>query len=145
MLRNHLSLAIPRRIGVAGLLLLTCTPVALKSDSGIRQVDFDVDGSVKYASLTSSTGANAGTEQNIVEVPYHKSVFLKVGSNLYLSAQKTRVTRPDVTSPSERLQILDDGQKGTVHVAIRVNGTILQEATTSAPLGIATASGRLTD
>jgi hypothetical protein len=145
MPRVRLKSAISRCIRSAGLLVLTCAIPMLRSDSGLRQVDFDVDGSVKFVSLTATTGANGGTEQNTVEVPYHKRLFMKVGSDRYLAAQKIRVTRPDSTSPVERLVVLDDGQKGTVHVAIRINGTILQEASASAPFGIAKASGRLAD
>jgi hypothetical protein len=122
----------------------TALIVPVRSESGLRQVTFDVDGSVKAVSLTASTGKNGGSEQDIVEVPYHKELFLKVGSNLYISAQKTRVSRPDPTSPSEKPMVIADGS-GTVHVVIKVNGKIVQEATSTAPFGIATASGQLTD
>jgi hypothetical protein len=125
------------------LLFLSALTLPLRSDPGLRQVSFEVDGSVNYANLTATTGDNGGREQNQVSIPYHKELFFKPGSELYLSAQKTRVTRVDPLHGS--LEILDDGEKGTVHVTIRMNGAILQEASASAPFGIATASARIAE
>ena len=124
-------------------LLSTLLTLPVRSDSGVRQVSFDVDGSVKYANLTATTGGNGGREQNRATIPYHKEFFVRAGSDLYLSAQKTRVTRVDPSSIAGNIEVLDDGEKGIVHVAIRLNGAILQEASASAPFGIATVSGRI--
>jgi len=52
------------------------------------------------------------------------------------------VTRPDMISETPNaVQVVANGIDGTVHVMIRVNDKLLQEASTSAPHGIATANG----
>ena len=46
-------------------------------------------------------------------------------------------------SALRRIEVLDDGIRGTVHVLIRVGGQVLQEASSSSPYGIATADGKI--
>jgi len=112
---------------------------AFGADSGVREVKFEVDGSTKYVTLT-ATSKNGGTEQNVVQLPYISTFFAKPGTTLYLSAQKTRVVKDTIFGP----EVAADGS-GTVHVLIRVGGAVLQEAESSAPFGIATASGKVPD
>jgi hypothetical protein len=104
-----------------------------------QYTEFQVEGSVKYAflALTSETG---DIEQELVPVPFSKVFYPKEGWIVGLMAQKTRVTRPEPMALDGRIQILDDGRSGSVHVAIRVNGTVLNEAETSQPYGIANAT-----
>ena len=114
------------------------------SQTAQHQVQFEVDGTVKYANVTCTCGENLGKEQKTVKLPYRQDFFVKGGAFLYLSAQKARVTRPAPLGHGE-LEVVDNGVDGSVHVAIRVNGTVLQEAKASAPFGIATASGAAPD
>jgi hypothetical protein len=109
---------------------------------GLRQVEYDIDGSVHVVSITFRNAAG-GSGQKLVSVPYHDSFFAPPGAFVYLSAQKTRAIRDNSDDLIPSVDILDDGQKGTVHVVIRVNSQVLQDATTSSPFGIATASGRV--
>jgi hypothetical protein len=108
---------------------------------GVRHVDYDVDGTAKYANLT-FRNENGGMDQKQVQLPFHVESYVRGGSLVPLSAQKVRVTRPD----SLRLRSakeLANGRDGVVHVAIRVNAIVLQEASADAPFGIATARGRV--
>jgi hypothetical protein len=97
-----------------------------------------VDGSVKFAMLT-LTGEAGDIEQQLVPVPFTKEFYPREGWIVGLSAQKVRVTRPDFFSPafSPTLEVLDDGVKGSLRVAIRVNGGVLGAADTSDPFGVA--------
>lgn len=113
--------------------------LAFGADSYVREVKFEVDGSAKYVTLT-ATSKNGGTEQNVVQLPYILTFYAKPGTTLYLSAQKTRVVRDTIFGP----QVAADGS-GTVHVLIRAGGAVVQEAESSAPFGIATASGKVPD
>lgn len=88
---------------------------------GIHRVEYTITGSAPTASLT-YRNASGGTEQNEVSLPATLSFNAVGGSFVYLSAQNR------------------SGQ-GDVHVAITVDGRHLQEATSSTPHGIATASG----
>lgn len=106
-----------------------------------RQTELRVDGSVKFASLTLTT-ESGDTEQQLVPIPFSKTFFPKEGWIVGLLAQKALVTRPDPLSPSvsPTLQVMDDGRRGSLHVAIRVNGSVLGEAETSEPFGVASAT-----
>jgi hypothetical protein len=103
-----------------------------------RQTDFRVDGSVKFASLTLTT-ESGDTEQQLVPIPFSRTFFTKEGWIVGLLAQKALVTRLDPLSPSAdpTVQVLDDGRRGSLHVEIRVNGSVLGEAETSEPFGVA--------
>ena len=108
--------------------------------SGAKEVVYEVDGTVKYAALT-LTNKDGGREQNTVKLPFELKFYAKPAAFLYLSAQKTRVLDAfGITS-----DVLDDGVTGTVHVRIKVGGAVLQEASSSSPYGIATASGKVPD
>ncbi len=84
-----------------------------------------MDGTVKFAmlTLTSDTG---DIEQELVPIPFTKPYYPREGWIVSLSAQKIRVARPDFFAPAfaPKPEILDDGIKGSVHVAIRVNGAL---------------------
>jgi hypothetical protein len=67
---------------------------------------------------------SGGTEQKKVMVPWQLGMRVAPGRFLYLSAQKTEET-------------------GTVHCQILVEGTVVQEAESSADFGIASVSGRV--
>ena len=114
-------------------------PLLLSAQSAVREVKSEVDGSEKYVQLTCN-GKGQGAEQNEVKLPYAQTFYAKPGAHLYLSAQKTVVVR-DTIFGRERVA---DGS-GTVHVLIRVTGSVLQEAESSAPYGVATASGIVPD
>jgi hypothetical protein len=106
-----------------------------------RQTELRVDGSVKFASLTLTT-ESGDTEQQLVPIPFSKTFFTKAGWIVGLLAQKALVTRLDPLSPSvgPTLQVMDDGRKGSLHLAIRVNGRVVGEAETSEPFGVASAT-----
>ena len=107
-----------------------------------RQTDLEVTGSAKFAllTLTSETG---DTEQQRVPLPFSKTFFPREGWIVGLSAQKIRVTRPDPLSIHDATEVLDDGKRGSIHAAIRVNGVILGESESSEPFGIASATVRI--
>lgn len=107
-----------------------------------RQTEFRANGSVKFAflTLTSETG---DTEQQLVPVPFSKTFFPKQGWIVGLLAQKTRVTRPDPLYLDGRIEVLDDAVRGSVHVAIVVNGSVLKEAEASEPYGVASVAVRV--
>lgn len=112
--------------------------------SAMKEVVYEVDGTAKYANLT-LTNKDGGKEQSQVKLPFELKFYGKVGQFLYLSAQKTRVTKivPHVSRDIE--EVVYDGIAGTAHVLIRVNGTVLQEASSDAPYGVATVDGKLPD
>ena len=116
--------------------LLLVSAVLASPQSYMKEVVYEVDGTAKYANLTLTT-KDGGTEQNQVKLPFELKFFAKLGQPVYLSAQKVKVTRTMLSTP----EILDDGVSGKVHVLIRISGSLLQEATSDAPYGIATARG----
>lgn len=96
------------------------------SSSGIhpRQVTYSVTGTeINRASITYQN-ESGGTEQREVDLPWTSGFPGRRGQFLYISAQK----------PSER---------GTVKVAIDLDGTRAQQAESNSPYGIATASARV--
>jgi hypothetical protein len=111
--------------------------------SGMKEVRYEVDGTAKYVTLT-LTNEKGGKEQNQVRLPFELHFYAKAGSFLYLSAQKTRAVKMTGVF-DDREEILDDSVAGSVHVLIKVGGALLQEATSSAPRGIATADGKVPD
>jgi hypothetical protein len=88
---------------------------------GVHGVEYSIDGTATEAGITTRNSIG-GTEQHDVRVPYSATFYVRDGAFVYLSAQKK-------------------GKDGTIHVTIRVDGRLLQEATASSPYGIATASG----
>jgi len=108
----------------------------------IRMVEYDVDGTAKYANLT-FTNASGSTEQKQVKFPYHDSFPAAVGILAYLEAQKAKVTASDSSDIMEREKVLADGKTGTVHVVIHINSQVRGEATSDAPFGIAKASAKV--
>lgn len=142
----------PEQAPSVALAILTAQPIPSQTQSaarpnepaGPRFVEYEIDGSVRFATVT-CTNETGGREENILELPVKKTFVAMPGSLVYLSAQKTRITRDVSLKVTQRIEVVEDGEKGTVHVAIRVNGRLLQEATSSKPLGIATASGRVTE
>ena len=122
--------------------------------SGMKEVSYEVDGTAKYANLT-LTNKDGGKEQHRVELvassygngsgPFELKFYAKGGQLLYLSAQKVMVTTTVVRQNRTEQQVIYDGVGGNVHVLIRTNGSVLQEASSDAPYGIATAEGKLPD
>ena len=110
--------------------------------SGMKEVSYEVDGTAKYANLT-LTNKDGGKEQSQVELPFELKFYAKGGQFVFLSAQKVRVTKK--VFGTTRAEVIDDGIAGKVHVLVRVNGTVLQEASSDTPYGIATAEGKLPD
>lgn len=108
---------------------------------GMRQCTYEVSGSANWANLT-LRNKDGATEQKQVSLPYRDDFFTEGGAMLYLSAQKVKVTKKERSVEGERIVVLADGESGDVHVLIRVNGRIVQQATSSAPFGIATVSGK---
>jgi hypothetical protein len=106
----------------------------------MAEVRYEVTGSVRAANLTRKN-KEGGSEQLQIDVPYTDTFYAAPGAQLYLSAQKARITKEDGGLITPRYILISDGVEGTVHVLIRVGGKILQEADASAPFGIATASG----
>jgi hypothetical protein len=125
-----------------GILLFAAT--LAPSQTGMREVVYEVDGTAQYANLT-ITNQQGGKEQNQVKLPFEMKFYAKIGQFLYLSAQKVRVTGKYHTSAGDQLIVVYDGVGGTVHVLIRCAGSVLQEASADAPYGIATAEGKLPD
>jgi len=105
-----------------------------------RQTEFRVDGSVRLASLT-MTSETGDTEQRLVPVPFTETFFPRAGWIVSLLAQKTRVERPD--PQGHGILTESDGVGGTVHVSIIVNGTALDQAQSSEPYGVASATVRI--
>jgi hypothetical protein len=109
-----------------------------------RQAEYRVDGSVKFAMLT-LTSDDGDIEQRLVPIPFTKPYYPREGWIVSLIAQKIRVARPDFFSSalSPTREVLDDGVKGFLNVAIRVNGGVLGAADTSEPFGVASATVRI--
>lgn len=124
----------------AGILAILVSLIC--SGDGMKRVEYDVDGTAKYANLT-CTNEKGGTDQKQVRLPYHDGFYAKGGSFVSLSAQKVRVTRPNPLRVNRDEEVLDDGRDGVVHVVIHVNSIVLQEASADVPFGIALASGKV--
>jgi hypothetical protein len=118
------------------------SPKVVDDGPGLRQIEYEVTGSVHFANVTRKN-ANGGSEQQQVKLPYNEKFYAPPGNFLYLSAQKARVVKTEDGLMIARTTVVDDGVVGTVHVIIRVAGKVLQEADASAPYGIATASGEI--
>jgi hypothetical protein len=91
--------------------------------AGVHRIEYRLDGSARTVGAT-YRNATGGTEQKDVGLPAGMTFFAATGSFAYVSAQ-------------------NQGDSGEVHVAVLVDGRILQEATSSTAYGIATASGRV--
>ena len=78
-----------------------------------------------------------------MKLPVHEEFRLPADGLAYVTAQKVRVTRLDPVKIEPTVEVLADGVKGTVHVAIHVNWKLASEATADAPYGIAKASAPL--
>jgi hypothetical protein len=104
-----------------------------------RQTELTADGSAKFAFLT-YTSETGDIQQELVPIPFSKSFFPKEGWIVAVSAQKVRVTRMDPASISPRVEVLDDGERGTLHVAIREISGVTREAQTTEAFGVASAS-----
>jgi hypothetical protein len=59
------------------------------SADGVRRVDYDVDGTAKYANLT-FTNEKGGTDQKQVKLPYHNEFYVRAGSVLSLGVRCPR-------------------------------------------------------
>jgi hypothetical protein len=88
-----------------------------------HKVEYSIVGSASDVGIT-ARNESGGTEQYEVSLPFNHTFYTTAGEFVYLSAQKK-------------------GEDGTISVRIRVDGTLLQEATASSPYGIASASGRI--
>jgi hypothetical protein len=108
----------------------------------MKEVVYEVDGTAKYANLTLAN-RDGGKEQSQVKLPFELKFYAKGGQFLYLSAQKVKVVKAGLHVLDDQQDILCDGISGNVHVLIRVSGAVLQEATSDAPYGIATADGKV--
>ncbi len=106
----------------------------------MSEVKYIVTGTVHYVNLTRKN-ADGSSEQRQEKLPYESTFYAKEGAQLYLSVQKSVIKRLDEGGVTPRWIVVDDGEEGTVHVLIRASGKVIQEAETSAPFGIATASG----
>jgi hypothetical protein len=111
---------------------------------GMKEVVYQVDGTAKYVDLT-LTNKDGGKEQNQIKLPFELRFYARSGQYLYLSAQKVKVVRTGLHVLDDQQDVLYDGVNGNVHVLIRCSGTVLQEASSDAPYGIASAEGRLPD
>jgi len=90
---------------------------------GAHRIEYVIEGDCGWASLTLQN-AGGGTEQHEVKLPAKYTMVAMPGTFLYISAQ-------------------NEGDKGSVHVEIRVDGVIVRRSNATAPHGIASASGRL--
>jgi hypothetical protein len=106
-----------------------------------RTVVYQVEGSAKRVSVTYKNAAGA-TEHKVVIPPFDLSFQAPAGAPVYLSGEKIRVTERDMIDDDPKaVRVVASGVEGTVHVMIRVSDKLLQEAATSVPHGVATASG----
>lgn len=124
--------------------VLLVVAAAASPQSGMKEVVYQVDGTAKYANLT-LTNKDGGKEQNQVELPFELKFYAKGGQSLYVSAQKVRVIKTGLHVLDEQQDVVYDGVRGSVHVLIRCSGAVLQQASSDAPYGIATAEGKLPD
>jgi len=103
---------------------------------------------VDYARAATFNGKSGdpGKEQQHVKLPFELEFYAKGGQFLFLSAQKVRVTKTVLSYGSrDEQEVVYDGVAGRVHVLVRVGGAVLQEASSTAPYGIATAEGKVPD
>jgi hypothetical protein len=100
------------------------SPKAAEQPSN-HQIEYVIEGTAGAAGLT-YRNAGGGTEQNDVSIPTALHFTTVTGAFVYISAQKK-------------------GREGIVRVAIRVDGILMRQSTSSSPFGIATASGRVVD
>ena len=105
-----------------------------------KLVEYDVDGSAKYANTTWNNGAGT-MEQKQIKLPFHESFVAPVGALAYISAQEVKVLSTPHLGGS--VDVLSDGIAGTVHVTLHINAQLVGEATSDAPFGIAKASGKV--
>jgi hypothetical protein len=106
-----------------------------------RTIQYLVEGTAKRVSV-SYKNASGATEHKTVIPPFELSFQAPAGAPLYLSGQKIRVTeRNMIDDDPKAVMVVANGIDGKVHVTIRINDKLLQEANTSAPLGVATVSG----
>jgi hypothetical protein len=126
------------------LLLVAALSVGLTGSPYMMEIKYEVDGTIHYANLTQKNKDGA-TEQKQEKLPYELTFYAQPGATLYLSAQKARITKSEDGMITTRTTVVDDGVEGSVHVLIRAGGKVLQEATATAPYGIATASGLVPD
>jgi hypothetical protein len=99
------------------------TPARTTLPPGVHHVEYTIDGSARIVGAT-YRNATGGTEQNDAALPANMSFYATAGSFVYLSAQ-------------------NKSDNGTVHVAISIDGRLLQQASSSTQYGIATASGSI--
>jgi hypothetical protein len=118
--------------------VVSLSTVARQGGMG-RYSELVVDGTVKYAFVT-MTNEKGDTEQELVPVPFSKVFYPREGWIVGITAQKTEVTRPDPLSVRNVIEVLDDGVRGTMHVAIKVSGRLVAEETTSVAYGVASAT-----
>ncbi len=111
-------------------------------DPGMHEVQFEVDGTAPAVEIT-YTNSSGGRDQMIVNLPYSDSLYLKGGTPVYLSARKRLVTHFVDSFINPYDEVVADGISGWVHVVIRVTGSVLEEASTEAPRGVATVQGRV--
>jgi hypothetical protein len=90
---------------------------------GAHRIEYVIDGSAPTAGLT-YRNAGGGTEQRDVALPARLAFQTGSGASVFIAAQKK-------------------GEEGTVRVAIVVDGKSVRQSISSAPYGIASASGRL--
>ncbi len=113
-------------------------------ESGMKEVVYQVDGTAKYVNLT-LTNQDGGREQRQIKLPFELRFYAKGGQFLYLSAQKARITKTTLHVLQDTQDVVDEGIAGNVHVLIKASGAVLQEASSDAPYGVATAEGKLPD
>jgi hypothetical protein len=83
--------------------------------------DFSFDNNPVELTYQNQSG---GTEQRKVSMPWNLEIKARSGAFLYLSAQK-------------------QGERGTIHATIYIDGQVLQQADSDSPYGIASVSGRV--
>jgi len=120
--------------------LLVLFGVSPTPSSEAKLVEYDVDGTTKYANTTWNNGAGS-MEQKQIRLPFHESFIAPAGTLAYISAQKVKVLSAPRLNGS--VDVLSDGVAGTVHVILHINSQLAGEATADAPFGIAKASGKV--
>lgn len=124
--------------------LVWCQSKQSPEDSGKRYVEYELSGSVHSARIT-FTNATGDISQKDVEVPYSDKFFVPIGTFVSISGQKKLFKKLDNSHVVPQEEVIDDGQHGTLHVAIKVGGVVFKEAETDAAFGIAQASGKVED
>jgi hypothetical protein len=112
--------------------------------TSMKEVAYRVDGTAKYVTLT-LVNQSGGREQKRAELPFELRFYAKPGQFIYLSAQKSTMTRTEHHMGYDATEVVYDGVAGTVHVSIRVTGAMIQEASSSSPYGVATAEGKVSE